>query len=109
MSELLKKSKAELVEIISQMSGKLIQVKGAEKKMDLEETDLKGVGMSIFKDEKDRFHLVKLSYDVETGKAVVSETISLDTADYDIALYNSKKCLVEKIFDKSQLNHNKGK
>lgn len=109
MSDLLSKSKKELVEIIQQMSGKLIQVKDAEKKMDLEESDLRGVGMSVYKDSSDRFHLVELNYDVETGKATVKSKKALDTADYDIALYNSKKFLVQAIFDRNHLNHNKGK
>ena len=109
MSDLLQKSKKELVEIIDQMVNKLSVVKEAEKKMDLSSSDLKGVGMSVFKDNNDRFHLVELSFDVETGSATVKSKKSLDTGDYDIALYNSKKFLVEAIFNREQLNHNKGK
>ena len=97
------------MEIIEQMKSKLEQVKDAEKKMDLSDTDLKGVGMSVYKDENDKFFLVELNYDVETGKATVKSKKPLDTADYDIALYNSKKFLVQAIFDRNHLNHNKGK
>jgi DNA polymerase II large subunit len=103
------KSNAELMEIIEQMKYKLEQVKDAEKKMDLSDTDLKGVGMSVYKDSNDKFFLVELNYDVETGKAVVKSKKALDTADYDIALYNSKKFLVQAIFDRNHLNHNKEK
>jgi predicted methyltransferase MtxX (methanogen marker protein 4) len=92
------KTKAQLIEIIESMSQKLDMVKDEAKRIEGIDADLPSIGFSIIKDDKDKYQMVHLSFDVESKNAKVESIENLDTTDYDIALFKSKKFLVEKLF-----------
>ena len=99
MSPALKvKSKDQLIEIIESMSQKLTMVEEQAKRLESMDAKLPSVGFSIVKDDKDKYQMVHLSFDIESKNAKVESLENLDTTDYDIALFKAKKFLVEKLF-----------
>lgn len=62
------------------------------------EVELSSLGFSVIKQGK-VFKLVRIKFDIESGNAEVEdiEDIHRNNIDYDIALYEAKKFLVENI------------
>ena len=99
MSSVLKtKNKDQLIEIIESLTQKLELVKTDAKRLEGIDANLPSQGFSIVKNDKDKYQLVHLAFDIESGNAKVDKVEELDTGDYDIALFQAKKHLVEKLF-----------
>ena len=109
MSDLERKSKKELVGIIDQLKEKLLGMKEVETKTQALESKLDGYGMSVIQDTNGKFKLVEISFDIETKTAKIDSVKEFITQSYEYALYDAKRVLVEKVFNKKNLNHLKEK
>ena len=109
MSDLLLKSKKDLVEIIEQLKIKLSEMKEVEQKAISNEESLPGQAFSIFQDDNDQFHMAKISYNADKLVAKIEKIENLDTKNLQLANYYATKELAEKIMSNEQITHNKGK
>lgn len=109
MSDLEKKSKKELLDIISQLRDKLEDVKTVEKKQNALENNLNGYGISVVQDLDNKFKLVELSFNFNSKAAKIINIKEFITQGYEYALYDTKKTLVERVFNVKNLNHLKEK
>jgi hypothetical protein len=107
MSDLEKKSKKELLDIIDQLRVKLGDMQGVELKQEALESKLDGIGFSIIQDRDDTFKLLKIKFDFDSKAARIDDVMEV-TSGYDYALYEAKKFLIEKVMNKDNLNHLKG-
>lgn len=105
MSDLEKKSKKELLDIIDQLRSKLGEMQGVEAKQEALEQSLPGVGFSVVQDRGGAFNIVQLSFDFDSGAAKISKVVPVETRGYEYALYEAKKFLIERIMNKDNLNH----
>lgn len=97
-----KYTKKELAAIIREMKAKLSEMKDVEKQVTTEASELSAPGLSIHRDEKGKFHLVKLKYDIEKNAATIEKVESLDSSDPAIATFKAKQYLVETIIAKAK-------
>ena len=74
MSDLEKKSKKELLDIIDQLREKLGNMQGVEAKQEALEQSLPGVGFSVLQDRDDTFKLVEISFDFDSKAAKVTNS-----------------------------------
>jgi hypothetical protein len=109
MSDLEKKSKKELLDIIDQLREKLGNMQGVEAKQEALEQSLPGIGFSVLQDRDDTFKLVEISFDFDSKAAKVAKVIDVVTSGYEYALYDAKKFLIERVMHKSNINHLKEK
>lgn len=105
MTDLEKKSKKELLNIIDQLRAKLGEMQVVEAKQDALEQSLNGVGFSVVQDRDGVFNIVQLSFDFDSGAAKLSKVVPVETRGYEYALYEAKKFLIERIMNKNNLNH----
>jgi hypothetical protein len=103
------KTKKELVDIIEQLQAKLVEMQGVEAKVDSLESNLPGKGFSIIQDLAGKFQLVKIEFDFDTKAAKVVGATEMHPSNYEFALYEAKKHLVEVVMNKDNLNHLKEK
>jgi hypothetical protein len=109
MSDLEKKSKKELLDIIDQLRSKLGEMQGVEAKQDALEYNLEGLGFSVIQDRDDTFKILEISFDFDSKAATISRVVDVTTNGYEYALYEAKKFLIEKVMNKNNLNHLKEK
>jgi hypothetical protein len=105
MTDLEKKSKKELVDIIYQLRTKLGEMQGVEAKQEALENNLSGVGFSVIQDRDEKFKLVEISFDFDSKAATITNVVEANSSGYEYALYEAKKFLIEKVMNKSNLNH----
>lgn len=103
------KSKKELVAIIEQLQEKLMEMQGVEAKQEASESTLAGRGFSVIQDLNEKFQLVELSFDFITGVGKIINVKEIHPSNYEFALFEAKKYLVENIMNKQNLNHLKEK
>lgn len=109
MSDLEKKSKKELLDIIDQLRNKLGEMQGVEAKQDSLESSLPGIGFSVIQDRDGIFKLVEISFDFDSKAATVTNVVNANSNGYEYALYDAKKFLIERVMNKQNLNHLKEK
>lgn len=109
MSDLEKKSKKELLDIIDQLRDKLGEMQGVEAKHDALESQLPGYAFSVIQDSDEKFKIVDLMFDFHSKAAKITNVKEVMTQGYDYALYEAKKILIEKVMNKNNLNHLKEK
>ena len=105
MSDLEKKSKKELLDIIDQLRSKLGEMQGVEAKQEALEQSLDGFAFSVIQDKSDRFQIVELEFDFNSKAARISNVREVETQGYEYAMYEAKKILIEKVMNRSNLNH----
>jgi hypothetical protein len=105
MSDLEKKSKKELLDIIDQLREKLGEVKGVEEKQDALENNLPGIGFSVVIDRSGDYKIVEIGFDFDSKAATITNVRELATNGYEYALYDAKKFLIEKIMSAQNINH----
>lgn len=103
------KPKKELVEIILQQQQKLVELQGVEAKQEASEAELSGRGFSVIQDLNEKFQLVEISFDITTGVGKIASMKEIHPSNYEFALFEAKKYLVEKVMNKENLNHLKEK
>lgn len=108
MSDLEKKSKKELLDVIEQLRNKLEEMQGVEAKQEALEHKLNGLGFSIVQDVNDKFHLIEISFDFNTKAAKITKSTEIMTQGYEYAMFEAKKFLIERIMNKDNINHLKG-
>jgi hypothetical protein len=109
MSDLEKKSKKELLDIIDQLRGKLGEMQGVEAKQEAMECSLEGVGFSVIQDRDNTFKILEIAFDFDSKAATISKVTEVTTNGYEYALYEAKKFLIERVMNKDNLNHLKEK
>lgn len=109
MSDLEKKSKKELLDIIEQLREKLGEMQGVEAKQESLEQSLPGVGFSVIQDRDGLFKILEISFDFDSKAATITNVTNANSTGYDYALYDAKKFLVERVMHKSNINHLKEK
>lgn len=105
MSDLEKKSKKELLDIIDQLRYKLGEVREVEAKQDALESNLLGTGFSVIQDRDGIFKLIEIGFDFDSKAATITNVRELATNGYDYALYDAKKFLIERIMSVDNINH----
>lgn len=105
MSDLEKKSKKELLDIIDQLKEKLGEMQGIEAKHEALEQKLDGFGFSVIQDVDAKFKVVNLAFDFNSKAAKITDVKEVMTQGYEYALYEAKKILIEKVMNKNNLNH----
>lgn len=95
-------TKEELKEQNKELRSKLKEMKELEKQVKLTAKDLSQSGLGVHKDEKGKYHLVHIKYDIEKNAAVIDKLEPLDTHDFTIAAYKAKQELAEKILRKAR-------
>lgn len=105
MSDLEKKSKKELLDIIDQLRSKLGEVREVEAKQDALESNLLGTGFSVIRDRDGIFKLIEIRFDFDSKAATITNVRELATNGYDYALYDAKKFLIERIMSVDNINH----
>jgi hypothetical protein len=105
MTDLEKKSKKELVDIILQLKAKLGEMQGVEAKQEALEQSLPGIGFSVIQDRDDRFKLLEIAFDFDSKAATINKVEEVTTNGYEYALYEAKKFLIERVMNKNNLNH----
>jgi hypothetical protein len=108
MTDLEKKSKKELVDIILQLKTKLGEMQGVEAKQDALEQSLPGIGFSVIQDRDDRFKLLEIAFDFDSKAAIIGKVVETNSNGYEYALYEAKKFLIDRVMNKNNLNHLKG-
>jgi hypothetical protein len=109
MTDLEKKSKKELLDIIDQLRTKLAEMQGVEAKQEALETTLAGRGFSIIQDANDKFQLVHLSFDTSTKAGRIEKLEEIYPSNYEFAMFQAKKYLIDAVMSKENLNHLKEK
>jgi hypothetical protein len=104
MSDLEKKSKKELLDIIDQLRLKLGEMQGVEAKQESLETNLPGTGFSIVQ-AGGKFQLVQIKFDFDSKAARIEKVEEIYPSNYEFALFQAKKFLVNEIMNKTNLNH----
>jgi hypothetical protein len=104
VSDLEKKSKKELLDIIDQLRSKLGEMQGVEAKQGSLESNLPGVGFSIVQSGK-KFQLVQIKFDFESKAARVEKVEDIYPSNYEFAMFQAKKFLIETVMSKENLNH----
>jgi hypothetical protein len=104
MSDLEKKSKKELLDIIDQLRNKLGEMSGVEAKQEALEQTLAGVGFSIVQFEE-KFQLVEIKFDFNSKAARIETVEEIYPSNYEFALFQAKKFLVDKVMSMNNLNH----
>ena len=105
MSDLEKKSKKELLDIIDQLREKLGEMQGVEAKHEALEQSLDGFAFSVIQDKNDKFQVVELGFDFDSKAAKIVNVREVMTQGYEYAMYEAKKILIEKVMNKDNLNH----
>lgn len=108
MSDLEKKSKKELLDIIDQLREKLGDMKQVEAKQDALEQSLPGIGFSVIQDRDGKFKLIEISFDFDSKAAIIGKVVETNSNGYEYALYEAKKFLIDRVMNKNNLNHLKG-
>lgn len=99
------KSKKELVAIIEQLHGKLLELQGVEAKQDASESNLPGFGFSIVRDLNGEYALIELGFDFYSKAAKIEQIVELRTKDYAIAAHRAKVTLFDKVLNKNNVDH----
>jgi hypothetical protein len=108
VSDLEKKSKKELLDIIEQLREKLGNMKEVEAKQGALEQNLPGIGFSVVQDRDGKFKLVEISFDFDSKAATITSVVETNSNGYEYALYEAKKFLIDRVMNKNNLNHLKG-
>lgn len=95
-------TKKVLAEMVRNLEAKLKELKPVENQLKVETLELKQPGIGLHKDDKGKYHLVKISFDVEKKAAAISEVVNLNSTDPAIALYNLNKYVAETIVRKTR-------
>lgn len=103
------KTKKELLDIIDQLRGKLEEMQQVEAKQESLESQLGGKAFSIIQDVQDKFKLVEISFDMDTKVGKITKVEEIFPSNYEFALFQGKKFLVDNIMSKQNLNHLKEK
>lgn len=93
---------AEKDALIKELKEKLKEMKEVEKAVEVTAANLSAPALGVHKDSKGSYHLVKINYDVEQNLAAIEKVETLSSHDFAIALFQSKKYLVEKILEKAR-------
>ncbi len=109
MSDLEKKSKKELLDIIDQLRTKLSDMQEVEAVQESLESEMEGVGFSVIQDRDGIFKLLEISFDFDSKAAKIVDVKNANSNGYEYALYDAKKFLIERVMTKSNLNHLKEK
>lgn len=109
MTDLEKKSKKELLDIIDQLRGKLEEMQNVEAKQDALESELKGTGFSIIQDNNGKFNLVEIKFDIDSKIGKIEKVEEVYPSNFEFALFQAKKFLVDRVMNKENLNHKKEK
>ena len=109
MRDLEKKSKKELIDIVDQLMGKLSQMQNVEAKQTALENSLDGTAMSIIQDREGKFQLVEVAFDFDSKAGRIKIVEQVYPSNYEFALFQAKKFLVDKVMSKQNLNHLKEK
>jgi hypothetical protein len=109
MRDLEKKSKKELIDIVDQLMAKLSQMQNVEAKQNALEQTLDGTAVSIVVDRDDKFQLVELEFDFDSKAGRIKSVEQVYPSNYEFALFQAKKFLVDKVMNKQNLNHLKEK
>lgn len=104
MSDLEKKSKKELLDIIDQLRGKLEELQGVEAKQESLESSLPGTGFSIIQ-SGGKFQIVEIKFDFKSKAATVGAVEEIYPSNYEFALFQAKKFLIDRVMNKENLNH----
>ena len=104
MSDLEKKSKKELLDIIDQLRSKLGDMQGVEAKQESLESSLPGIGFSIVQFDG-KFQLVEIKFDFNSKAARIEKVEEIYPSNYEFALFQAKKFLVDTVMNKENLNH----
>jgi hypothetical protein len=104
MSDLEKKSKKELLDIIDQLRSKLGEMQGVELKQEALENKLEGTGFSIVHADG-KFQLVEIKFDFASKAAKVEKVEEIYPSNYEFSLFQAKKFLIDKVMSKENLNH----
>lgn len=99
------KSKKELVAIIEQLHGKLIELQSVEAKQDASESNLPGFGFSIVRDLNGEYALIELGFDFYSKAAKIEQIVELGTKDYAIAAHRAKITLFDKVLNQNNVDH----
>ena len=99
------KSKKELVAIIEQLHGKLVELQGVEAKQDASESNLPGFGFSIVRDINGEYALIELGFDFYSKAAKIEQIVELGTKDYAIAAHRAKITLFDKVLNQNNVDH----
>ncbi len=103
------KNKKELVTIIEQLQEKLVEMQGVEAKQEASESKLSGKGFSVVQELDDSFSIVEISFDIATKVGKIENIKPIHSKSYELALYESKKYLVENVMNEKNLSHLKEK
>ena len=104
MSDLEKKSKKELLDIIDQLRSKLGEMQGVEAKQESLESSLPGIGFSIVQSEG-KFQLVEIKFDFASKAARIEKVEEIYPSNYEFAMFQAKKFLIDTVMNKENLNH----
>lgn len=104
MSDLEKKSKKELLDIIDQLRAKLGEMQGVEAKQESLESKLPGTGFSVVQ-AGGKFQLVEIKFDFGSKAARVESVEEIYPSNYEFALFQAKKFLIDRVMNKENLNH----
>jgi hypothetical protein len=103
------KTKKELIEIISQLKEKLVDMQGVEAKQEASESVMAGKGFSIIKDLEGKMRLLDISFDFDTKVAKIAKETVFPANTFEYAMFQAKKHLVEVIMTSENINHLKEK
>lgn len=95
-------TKKALAEMVRALEAKVKELQTVEKQQTAVLDELKRPAIGLHKDEKGKYHLVHIKYDIEKNAAAVEKLESLSSADPAIALWNLKKFVAETIMRKAR-------
>lgn len=104
MSDLEKKSKKELLDIIDQLRSKLGDMQGVEAKQESLESSLPGTGFSVVQ-SNGKYQLVEIKFDFNSKAARIEKVEEIYPSNYEFAMFQAKKFLIDEIMNKENLNH----
>lgn len=96
-----RKSKKELIEIVVELSERLIKLKELDTQQNASETSRTYQALGVSKDGE-KYMLNFFSYDPKTKSSAFQTTLDLGSTDIAIATYQAKKYLIERIIAKAK-------
>jgi len=105
MTDLEKRSKKELLDIIEQLRDKIQTLQQVEVVQDALGSKMNGLGFSVIQDPSGSFKLLEILFDFKSKTAKIDKVNDIHPSNYEFALFQAKKFLVESIMNKDNLNH----
>lgn len=105
MTDLEKRSKKELLDIIDQLRDKIKELEGVEVVQDALASKMNGLGLSVVQNADGKFQLVEIAFDFNSKAAKIDKINEIYPSNYEFSLFEAKKFLIEKIMSKDNLNH----